>query len=190
MKKRVGILGGTFDPPHIGHLIIANEVLHRLNLHQVEFMPNQEPPHKNRTSGTTLNNRLEMLELAIEEQPAFSIEKIELERQGRSFTIDTINILQQLYPEKEYYFIIGADMVEYLPKWHKIEELVKKLHFIGVSRPNYQLKSPYPVTSVEVPQIDISSSLIRDRRKMGESIKYLLPDKVISYIEENYLYES
>lgn len=189
-KQRIGILGGTFDPPHLGHLVIANEVLHTLKLDQIAFMPNQEPPHKMRKSGTTESDRVRMLELAIRDNPFFVIEKIELERQGKSYSLDTIKMLKERNPDVEYYFIIGADMVEYLPKWHGIEELAELVSFIGVNRPEYELESPYPVQYIEVPQMDISSTLIRERCKKSFSIKYLLPDNVIHYIEENGLYES
>ncbi|GIN71004.1 nicotinate-nucleotide adenylyltransferase [Bacillus sp. J14TS2] len=189
-KQRIGILGGTFDPPHFGHLVIANEVLHTLKLDQIAFMPNQEPPHKERKSGTTESDRVRMLELAIGGNPCFVIEKIELERQGKSYSLDTMKMLKKRNPEVEYYFIIGADMVEYLPKWHGIEELVNIVSFIGVNRPKYELQSPYPVQYVDIPQVDISSTLIRERCRQSFSIRYLLPDNVIQYIEEKGLYES
>ncbi|MBS4222506.1 nicotinate-nucleotide adenylyltransferase [Lederbergia citrea] len=190
MRKKVGILGGTFDPPHLGHLIIANEVLHQLNLDEIRFMPNQEPPHKERSSGTTGKNRVRMLELAIQGNPAFKLEKIELERSGRSFTVDTMKVLVEQNPHHEYYFIIGADMVEYLPNWHRIDELVEMVQFVGVNRPNHRMESYYRIIEVDVPLIEISSTMIRDRSKAGESVKYLLPDNVIGYIEENRLYGS
>lgn len=190
MKRKVGILGGTFDPPHLGHLIIANEVLDQLGLDEVKFMPNQEPPHKTRNTGTNASDRLKMLELAIEDHPKFSLETIELERQGRSYTYDTMNELKEKNPDVDFYFIIGADMVEYLPNWHKIDELVKFVRFVGTNRPHFRLETPYPIQYVKVPQVDISSSLIRNRIKTGKSVKYLLPDKVIRYMEGNRLYGS
>ncbi|MEK3890655.1 nicotinate-nucleotide adenylyltransferase [Bacillus sp. FSL K6-3431] len=189
MKRKIGILGGTFDPPHLGHLIIANEVLHHLALDEIHFMPNQEPPHKERVSGTTAEDRLRMLELSIAGNSQFAVESIELERKGRSYTIDTIKILQELHPDFDYYFIIGADMVEYLPNWHEIDELVQLIQFVGVNRPNYQMESRYPVTHVDVPQIDISSTAMREKIKQDISTKYLIPDSVIGYIKERGLYE-
>ncbi|RWR15183.1 nicotinate-nucleotide adenylyltransferase [Siminovitchia fortis] len=190
MKRKIGILGGTFDPPHLGHLIIANEVLDRLGLDEVRFMPNHEPPHKERHSGTSVENRLDMLERAIDGHPKFSIETIELNQDGRSYTYDTMKTVREKNPDNDYFFIIGADMVEFLPHWYNIEELVKLVQFVGANRPNYKLESPYPVQFVEVPMIEISSSMIRDRVKKRMSIKYLLPDQVIRYIEENHLYET
>lgn len=190
MSRKIGILGGTFDPPHLGHLIIANEVLDHLDLDEVKFMPNQEPPHKTRHTGTNAVQRLKMLELAIEGHPKFSLETIELERQGRSFTYDTINDLKQIHPGVDFYFIIGGDMVEYLPNWYRIDELINLVQFVGTNRPHFRLETTYPIQYVQVPQVDISSTLIRNRIKAGKSVKYLLPDKVIRYIEENMLYGS
>ncbi|MBM7716336.1 nicotinate-nucleotide adenylyltransferase [Siminovitchia sp. FSL H7-0308] len=190
MSRKVGILGGTFDPPHLGHLIIANEALDQLGLDEIKFMPNQEPPHKKRNTGTSATDRLKMVELAIADHQKFSLEKIELERRGRSYTYDTIKELKERTPDADFYFIIGADMVEYLPNWYKIDELVKLVRFVGTNRPRFQLETPYPIQIVEVPKVDISSTLIRNRVKAGKSVKYLLPDSVIRYIEENRLYGS
>ncbi|RDU35454.1 nicotinic acid mononucleotide adenylyltransferase [Neobacillus piezotolerans] len=186
--KKVGILGGTFNPPHQGHLIIANEVCHSLGLDEIWFMPNQEPPHKRKAAGAPDEHRLGMLEAAITGNKLFKVEKAELERPGPSYTYDTMRILAERYPGHRFYFIIGADMVEYLPKWHKIGELLKLVAFVGVQRPGYSLETPYPVETVEVPAIDLSSSMIRDRLHEGKTIQYLLPDSVISYIWENKLY--
>lgn len=188
MKKRVGILGGTFDPPHIGHLIIANEVLQELELDEVRFMPNQEPPHKEKTAGVTDLDRLNMLELATSGQPAFKIETIEMERPGRSYTYDTIVLLKEREPDTQFYFIIGADMIEYLPKWRNIDQLVRLVRFVGVNRPAYSHQTKYPVQFVEIPEIHISSSLIRERLEKKRSVKYLIPDAVWEYIKEHHLY--
>ncbi|EIJ78952.1 nicotinic acid mononucleotide adenylyltransferase [Bacillus methanolicus PB1] len=187
--KKIGILGGTFDPPHYGHLLIANEVLESLQLHEVWFMPNQEPPHKKKSSIGN-DDRINMLELAIEGNPHFRIEPIELERIGPSYTYDTMKQLTEIYPDYTFYFIIGADMIEYLPKWHKINELLHLVEFVGVKRPAYSDATHFRIQKVDVPEIEISSSLIRKRRKEGRSIRYYLPESVRKYIEENKLYES
>lgn len=188
--KKVGILGGTFDPPHIGHLIIANEVLHAKKLDEIWFMPNQEPPHKIKSRAVTNSQRVEMLKLSIESTTAFRVETIELDREGKSYTYDTMKLLNETYPHHDFYFIIGADMVEYLPKWYKVQELLEIVQFISVNRPEYQLETDYPVQYVKVPEINISSSLIRERVKEGETISFLVRDEVKRYIEENRLYES
>ncbi|HEX6593121.1 MAG TPA: nicotinate-nucleotide adenylyltransferase [Bacillota bacterium] len=187
--KRIGILGGTFDPPHIGHLIIAEEVRIALHLQEVWFIPTHEPPHKQQAT-SDVKDRLQMLEKAIGDHPSFKMNTIEIERSGKSYTIDTMKTLKRLHQDVQFYFIIGADMVEYLPKWYKIEELIELVTFVGVKRSGYELKSKYPVKEVDIPMIDISSTLIRKRLSKGQSVKYLVPDHVISYIKEQRLYET
>lgn len=186
--KKVGILGGTFNPPHTGHLVIANEVLHAYGLDEVWFMPNQVPPHKTVDQPISNSDRLAMLELALSDNGYFRIERTELERSGPSYTYDTMKILKDMYKDHDFYFIIGGDMVEYLPKWHKIDELLNMVKFVGVSRPSYTTESPYDILYAETPQIDISSSMIRERVKAGRSIRYLLPESVREYIGERGLY--
>lgn len=186
--KKVGILGGTFDPPHFGHLLIANEVLSTLQLDEIWFMPNQEPPHKKKSESIKNEERLQMLELAVEGNAAFKVETIELHRQGPSYTVDTMKMINAQYLDHQFFFIIGADMIEYLPKWHKIDELIKLVQFVGVERPSYSRQTDYPVLYVDVPAMDVSSSMIRDRVRNGRTVRYLLPDMVINYIKEKHLY--
>jgi nicotinate-nucleotide adenylyltransferase len=186
--KKIGILGGTFNPPHIGHLIIANEVLNALGLEEIWFMPNQEPPHKKKEGNATDNQRLKMLELMIEGHPQFLIEPLEIERIGPSYTFETMKILKEKHKDVEFYFIIGADMIEYLPKWHMINELTKLTTFVGVNRPKYSSQTDYDILLIETPSIDLSSSLIRQRRREGKTIRYLVSESVRWYIEENKLY--
>ncbi|WP_110926946.1 nicotinate-nucleotide adenylyltransferase [Bacillus massiliglaciei] len=188
--RKIGILGGTFNPPHIGHLIIANEVLDALSLDEVRFMPNHTPPHKEKTGDVSDLDRLTMLEQALDGHPSFFIEDIELERKGTSYTYDTIKLLMERESDVEYYFIIGADMIEYLPKWHRIEELAELIQFVGVKRPGYKDETEYPIIMVDVPQMFISSSMIRRKLRTGKTVKYLIPDPVVRYIKENDLYES
>lgn len=188
--KKIGILGGTFDPPHSGHLLIANEVLHSIKLDEIWFMPNQEPPHKLNSGGASTEDRIKMLELAIGGHSSFEIQAIELERSGRSYTIDTMKLLRSKYPQNEFYFIIGADMIEYLPKWRNIDELVSLVQFVGVNRPAYIEETVYPIINVSVPEMGVSSGLIRSRIKEKRTIRYLVPEPVRKYIEENRLYGS
>jgi nicotinate-nucleotide adenylyltransferase len=188
--KKVGILGGTFNPPHTGHLVIANEVFHAYGLDEVWFMPNQVPPHKSVTEPISNSDRLAMLELAISDNPFFRVERAELDRSGPSYTYETMRILKDMYKEHDFYFIIGGDMVEYLPKWHQIDELLEMVKFVGVSRPSFKDESPYNILYAATPQMDISSSMIRERVKADTSIRYLLPEPVREYIEEHGLYES
>lgn len=186
--KKIGIFGGTFDPPHFGHLLMANEVRFRLNLDEIWFMPNQQPPHKLKTSNTTNENRLQMLLKAIHGQPQFRIETIEFSRSGPSYTIDSIMVLKDQFPLNQFYFIIGADMIEYLPKWHRIDDLIQLVQFVGVKRPGYTEDTDYPIIYVEAPLIEISSKMIRNRIQNKETIRYLLPEAVREYIKEKQLY--
>lgn len=186
--KHIGILGGTFDPPHIGHLLIAEIVKDTLGLSKVLFVPTNEPPHKGKALSTAAD-RLNMLQAALKNNDDFMIDTIELERTGKSYTIETIKTLRRLHPDNNFYFIIGADMVEYLPKWANIDELVQLVTFVGVKRAGFKLTSKYPIEIVDVPMIDISSSEIRKRIFEKKTVKYFLPENVLSYIRERKLYE-
>lgn len=186
--KKVGILGGTFDPPHIGHLIIADQVLKKCRLDEIWFMPNYLPPHKEKRTNSTNLDRLQMLRLAIQGHPSFKIETIELGRKGKSYTYDTIRLLKEREPDTDFSFIIGADMVEYLPNWYKTDELMKLVRFIGVNRPDFKRETTYPIEYVDIPWIHVSSSMIREYIADRMPVKYLLPDAIIQYIEEHGLY--
>jgi nicotinate-nucleotide adenylyltransferase len=189
--KKIGILGGTFDPPHLGHLFIADQVLEVCELEEVWFMPTKIPPHKLGSNLCTDEDRIEMVKRAICSNPFFKLSLIEFQRNGPSYTIDTVKELRECYPEESFYFIIGGDMVEYLPKWKSIEELLQLITFIGVKRPGFELTSIYQdnVKIVEVPQLEISSSDIRERLKNKRTIRYLLPETVMEFIKEQKLYE-
>jgi nicotinate-nucleotide adenylyltransferase len=187
-KKRIGIVGGTFNPPHLGHLIIANEVLNALDLEEIRFMPNHVPPHKEKLKSITDDERIRMLNLSIEDHPQFKLETIEMERSGPSYTYDTIMLLKKREPEIDFHFIIGADMIEYLPKWYKIDELVKQVIFVGVNRPSHSSETGYPIIHIDIPEINLSSTLIRERLSENRSVKYLLKDSVLEYIKEMKLY--
>lgn len=185
--KRIGILGGTFDPPHLGHLIIAEEVRLALELDEIWFIPTYTPPHKD-DAKTEVHDRIKMIELAIETNPYFKISTIEIKRSGKSYTIDTMKELTTLHPDYEFYFLIGADMVEYLPKWHRIDELIKLVPFVGVKRSGYELATDYNILTVNIPLIDISSTEIRNRLQNKRSAKYLVPERVYAYIRGERLY--
>ncbi|SDB97569.1 nicotinate-nucleotide adenylyltransferase [Pelagirhabdus alkalitolerans] len=186
--KKIGLLGGTFDPPHIGHLVIANEVYEKLSLDEIWFIPSAEPPHKKKATVST-DDRLAMIKSAIKDEDHFKVNDIEIKRQGKSYTIDTIKTLKDMHPDVSFYFIIGADMVEYLPKWYNINELIHLIRFVGVKRPEYRLETAYPVTLLDVPGLDISSTLIRERLLNNQSVRYLVPSGVIDVIRKRGLYE-
>lgn len=187
-KKRIGILGGTFNPPHLGHLIMADQVMTQLGLDRVLFMPDANPPHVDKKFAIDAADRVKMVAATIAGNPNFGIELAEVQRGGISYTYDTMLELKRKHPENEYYFIIGGDMVDYLPKWHRIDDLVKLVQFVGVRRENYPVSSKYPVLWVDIPLIDISSTMIRSRIRQGQSIKYFVTDAVAEYIKERQLY--
>jgi nicotinate-nucleotide adenylyltransferase len=186
--KKVGILGGTFNPPHIGHLVMANEVMHAVGLDEVRFMPNSVPPHKKLDGPVSDESRLRMTELAIKGNESFRLETTEINRAGVSYTINTMRELMNKEPDASFYFIIGADMIEYLPHWREIDELAQMINFVGVNRPGYSTETPYPVMLIETPEIQLSSTILRQKAANGDSLLYLLPDAVIRYIKENDLY--
>ena len=183
-RKQVGLLGGNFNPVHLAHLVMADQVQNQLGLDKVYLMPTYLPPHVDEKKTISSEHRLAMLELAVADNPCLDIEPIELIRKGKSYTYDTMKALKEANPDTDYYFIIGGDMVEYLPKWHRIDDLLHLVQFVGIRRPNYPTESTYPIIWVDVPQMAISSTLIRQKVKSGCSIRYLLPENVINYIQE------
>lgn len=189
LLKKIGILGGTFNPPHIGHLMMANEALHALGLEEVRFMPNNVPPHKE-TSGATNAERLEMVRLAIADNPQFVVEPFEIEEGGVSYTYETMKKLVVREPDCMFYFIIGGDSVQNLHTWYKIDELVQLVHMVGVKRPSSTASTTYPVQMIDAPEIDLSSTLVRERFKTGGTVHYLVPQSVEAYIREEGLYGS
>ncbi|QFF99503.1 nicotinate-nucleotide adenylyltransferase [Psychrobacillus glaciei] len=189
MSKKVGILGGTFNPPHIGHLIIANEVLSALNLDELRFMPNATPPHKKKDERVSEVERLKMVQLAIKDVPKMAVETIEMDRGGTSYTFDTMELLQAREPSTTFFFIIGGDQVEYLSNWYRVNELVEKVQIVGVPRPNTSIETAYPIIKLAIPQIELSSTLIRNRLENGKTTKFLIPELVRDFIQKEKLYE-
>lgn len=187
-RRRIGLYGGTFNPVHNAHLMIADQVGHALRLNRVDFMPDAIPPHVDKKTAIDANDRVAMLRLAIQGNPLFGLELAEIQRGGVSYTYDTVKQLKEAHPENDYYFIIGGDMVDYLPKWHCINNLIKMVNFVAVRRPGAKNESNYPVIWVDVPEVQFSSSDIRQRLMMGTSVRYMVPDAVADYIEEHHLY--
>ena len=188
-RKQVGILGGNFNPVHNAHLVVVDQVRQQLGLDKVLLMPEYLPPHVDAKGTIAEHHRLKMLELAIEGIEGLEIETIELERKGISYTYDTMLLLNERDPDTDYYFIIGADMVDYLPKWHRIDELVEIVQFVGVQRPRYKAGTSYPVIWVDVPLMDISSSMVRDFVAKGRTPNFMLPKPVLDYIKKEGLYQ-
>lgn len=189
-RHQVGILGGTFNPPHLGHLIMAETVGTQLGLEKVYFMPDAQPPHQTPKTAIDPEKRVEMVRRAIAGNPLFDLELAEIKRGGKSYTYDTLLDLKQQHPDTDYYFIIGADMVNDLPTWHEIDKLLKLVQFVGVKRPKVAVHSQYPILWVDAPGLAISSSLIRERVQAGCSVRYLVPDAVRAYIQEEGLYRN
>ncbi|WP_367329521.1 nicotinate-nucleotide adenylyltransferase [Limosilactobacillus sp.] len=189
-RFRVGIYGGTFNPIHNAHLLVADQVGNSLSLDRVDFMPDATPPHMDKKTAIAADLRLAMIRLAIHDNPMFGIEESELYRGGVSYTYDTMKQLVEQHPTTDYYFIIGGDMVDYLPKWHRIDDLVRlpRFHFVGVRRPGAKNESAYPVIWVDVPPTSFSSTDIRRRIAQGLSIRYMVPDAVAAFIKEHHLY--
>ncbi|MEY8291377.1 nicotinate-nucleotide adenylyltransferase [Carnobacteriaceae bacterium 52-44] len=190
-REKVGILGGTYNPPHMGHLVMADQVKDQLDLDKILFMPTAQPPHSSVEKKTISSDiRVEMLDLAIQDNPDFEIELYEVEAGGKNYTYNTMKALIDLYPAVDFYFIIGGDMISDLPYWYKIDELVQLVQFVGVKRPGYEEESDYPIIMVDTPTLDISSSTIRHKVETNCSIKYLVPDAVREYIELEGLYKN
>lgn len=191
----IGIMGGTFDPIHIGHLIAAQCASEQAGLDEVWFMPTNVPPHKRQAPGATSEQRWEMVCRAVEGHPSFRPADLELKKGGVSYSIDTVKLLRQQHPGIHFAYIIGADMVQYLPNWYKAEELVRLVSFIGLRRPGYAMDMArlpvfvqQAVKLVEMPLIELSSTTIRERRRRNMSVRYMVPDRVNEYIEENGIY--
>lgn len=189
-REKIGILGGTFNPPHIGHLMMADQVRDQLDLDKILFMPTAEPPHSSVEKKTiSADVREQMLDLAIMDHPDFEMELYEVQKGGKNYTYETMKALVDLYPTVDFYFIVGGDMIADLPTWYKIDELVQLVQFVGVNRPGYTAESDYPIIMVDIPLIDISSSNIRHKVKTGCSIRYLVPEEVRKYIALEGLYQ-
>lgn len=189
-RKRVGILGGGFNPIHMGHLIMADQVCHQLALDNFFLMPSYESPHVDKKETIDSNERVQMLKLAVEDNPNLGIELAEINRKGKSYTYDTMKKLVEANPDTDYYFIVGGDMIEYLPKWYKIDELMKMIQFVGVERKESSKETSYPIIWVDLPLIEISSSDIRKKIASNCSAKYFLPENVLNYIHKKGLYQN
>jgi nicotinate-nucleotide adenylyltransferase len=194
--RRVGLLGGTFDPIHIGHLIAAQAAHEAAKLDEVWFIPTSTPPHKPQP-GADSDARRRMLEAAIAGNPIFKVEDIELQREGISYTIDTVITLQERHPEVMFYWIVGSVMVKDLPNWRNIDELAERLSFVGLERPDQPGDDSLLPSLIRLrlqravmPPIGISSSEIRRRLKEGRSVRYMLPERILEIIQKDGLYES
>jgi len=188
-------MGGTFDPVHHGHLSAANEVRHRYELDEVVFVPTGEPWQKAHREVSPAEDRYLMTVIATANNPHFTVSRLEIDRQGPTYTIDTLRALRDEHPGCALSFITGSDALAAIPTWRHADGLFELAHFVGVSRPGYEAVdlSAFPagaVSLLEVPALAISSSDLRSRAAAGLPIHYLVPDGVVQYIHKRHLYGS
>jgi nicotinate-nucleotide adenylyltransferase len=202
MSKRIGMIGGSFDPLHFGHLIIAQDALEHLGLSEVIFVPAAVPPHKQFLQQADPQHRLAMARLAVEFDPRFSVSDVEIQRGGVSYTVDTVRALKQSVPEAEWVLIVGSDTLVDLHNWYKIDELLDLCEVASLLRPgevgSEEIAKKVLVTErhrqqllenmIETHLIEISSTEIRQRVADGRSIRYLVPPEVEEYILKHALY--
>ncbi|MFH1507043.1 MAG: nicotinate-nucleotide adenylyltransferase [Candidatus Omnitrophota bacterium] len=186
---KIGILGGTFNPIHIGHLILAEEAREKLKLDRVVFVPAYLPPHKNNSNIAPARHRLAMIKLAIQGNNHFFASGVEIKRGGRSYTIDTLKKFQELYPKDQLYFITGSDLLNYLDEWKDLKEIVRMVKFVTATRPGYPLdKIPHYITTIGIRAVDISGFEVRQCIKKKKSFRYLVAESVYKYIIKYKLY--
>lgn len=195
---RVGLLGGTFDPIHLGHLAAAQEAQCRLGLAAVIFMPAGRPPHKPLAEVSPAEDRWQMVTLAIADNPGFTASRLEIERPGPSYTVETLRRLRQEYPGREWYFITGADALLELESWREPAAVVELCRLVAVTRPGYDRERLQRFLSVKygtepllvpTPGVAVSSTELRQRVREGLPLRYLTPDSVLSYINKRQLYK-
>lgn len=191
---KIAILGGTFDPPHLGHLILADTVIKELNYDKVLFIPSKIPPHKNISGEVSNEDRLNMLKLSIEDDKRFSFDDYELKSEGISYSIKTLNYLYKNYDiDGKIALIIGADLIKDFHKWKEPKEISELANIVAVNREENENLfkeniEKYNIKIIIAPRIDISSTLIRERIKKNKAFRYFLNDKVYDYIISNKLY--
>lgn len=200
--RKLGVMGGTFDPIHYGHLVTAEGARREFGLERVIFLPSGTPPHKNPQVVTDAEHRYMMTVLATLSNPYFDVSRVDIDRKGISYTVDTLRILHEEYgDDTELYFITGADAILEIMQWKNPEKLLELAQFIGATRPGFELDSIPPETSawldqhrdrvhlIKVPALAISSTDIRERVRSGNSIRYLVPEPVEHFIRRTGLYK-
>jgi len=192
VHRKIGVMGGTFDPIHNGHLVSASEVQWRFGLDEVLFVPTGQPWQKAGRDVSPAEDRYLMTVIATASNPVFRVSRIEIDRPGRTYTVDTLRQLRREMPDTELFFITGADALEQILTWRNADELFDLAHFVGVTRPGYRLDGHHlpegKVSLVDVPAMAISSTNCRERVRTGEPIWYLTPDGVVRYIHKHRLY--
>ncbi|MDN5915297.1 MAG: nicotinate-nucleotide adenylyltransferase [Pseudonocardia sp.] len=192
MQRKIGVMGGTFDPIHHGHLVAASEVADRFALDEVIFVPTGQPWQKTSRMVSAAEDRYLMTVVATASNPRFSVSRVDIDRDGPTYTADTLADLHATMPDDQLFFITGADALQAILSWRKIGELFRYAHFVGVTRPGYDLGDEHlpdgSATLVEVPALSISSSDCRERVTGGRPVWYLVPDGVVQYISKRGLY--
>jgi len=190
--RRIGVMGGTFDPIHHGHLVAASEVAHRFTLDEVIFVPTGQPWQKSAKVVSPAEDRYLMTVVATASNPRFSVSRVDVDRGGPTYTADTLTDLHARYPESRLYFITGADALDKILSWKDSAELFRLAHFVGVTRPGFDLTDEHlpadTVSLVQVPAMSISSTDCRERVAAGQPVWYLVPDGVVQYIAKRHLY--
>jgi nicotinate-nucleotide adenylyltransferase len=191
-RPRIGVMGGTFDPIHNGHLVAASEVQQHFDLDEVLFVPTGQPWMKPRV--TDGEHRYLMTVIATAANPRFTVSRVDIDRDGPTYTIDTLRDIRSQHPDADLFFISGSDAIAQILEWKDVTELWSLAHFVAVSRPGHDLSiSALPeqgVSSLEVPALSISSTDCRSRVSRGFPVWYLVPDGVVQYISKHHLYRS
>ena len=188
--SRLGVMGGTFDPIHNGHLVAASEVAAEYNLDGVVFVPTGQPWQKADREVTSAEHRYLMTVIATASNPSFTVSRVDVDREGPTYTRDTLADLQRLNPDADLFFITGADAMSQIMSWKDIDQLWEMAHFVGVTRPGYAIEDfgKDNVSQLEIPALSISSTDCRQRVKDGKPVWYLVPDGVVQYIAKYGLY--
>jgi nicotinate-nucleotide adenylyltransferase len=191
-RPRIGVMGGTFDPVHHGHLVAASEAVAQLELDEVVFVPTGRPGFKQQQRVTPAEHRYLMTVIATASNPRFTVSRVDIDRAGLTYTVDTLRDLRAQRPEADLYFISGADAIQQILRWKDAEKLWDMAHFVAVTRPGHMLTvDGLPqggVTTLEVPALAISSTDCRRRSEEGLPVWYLVPDGVVQYIAKHGLY--
>lgn len=190
----VGLFGGSFNPPHIAHLIVAEIARDQFEFEEVWWIPNATPPHKSDDELAAVEHRLAMTKRAVRENPSFRLCDIEVQRAGVSYTVETLRVLNEEHPDTDFGLIIGSDSLDHFAEWHRPDEIAERASLVVYKRPGVIEQAAEPrfanhVHFVSAPVMEVSGTEIRSRCRAGRSIRYLVPDSVRAYIEEHGLYD-
>ena len=194
-KPRIGVMGGTFDPIHHGHLVAASEVQAWFDLDEVIFVPTGQPWQKESRVVSAAEDRYLMTVIATASNPRFSVSRVDIDRPGLTYTVDTLRDLrEECGADTEFYFITGADALTQILTWRDVDELFEMAHFVGCTRPGHTIETdqalPAAVTLLEIPALAISSTECRERVAAGQPIWYLVPDGIVQYINKRRMYRT